>query len=136
MLPTSLFPLWLAHIWWAIPLNFQIPIAGIIYIFAFMGIRTIDSWVRSLRKDPTALIMHGFVILFSSALAIQLLDLGLTWVLTPFSNFARTYSDACDVATTFELPPISFPKTYLIILLVAMIGMWRLGQLVEYVLTY
>ena len=129
MLPTILFPLWLAQLWRAIPLNFQLPIAGLVYILVLVGVRTMDSWVRSLRKDPIALISHGFAILFGIVIAAQLLYFGITWLLAPLSTFAKSYQDACAVATTYTLPPMPFPKTYLTILLLVAIGMWRLGQL-------
>ena len=127
MLPTFLFPAWLAHLWWSLPLNFQLPISGLIYILVLLGIRTADSWVRSLRKDPIALISHGFAIIFVIAISVQLLYFGIVGVLTPLSNFARTYQDACAVATTFTLPTMPFPTFYLALLLVVIYGLWRLA---------
>ena len=77
MVPIFLFPTWLADIWWSTPLTVQYPLTVLICVLAFMGIRTINSWVKSWWKDPTELLAYFFIVLSLVAMVAQLGYFGL-----------------------------------------------------------
>ena len=130
MLHFNIFPVWLTQVWQSIPFTCQIPVAGLIFVAALSVARTLDGWVRSLRKDPIALASHISIFGFIFALAGQIIYFGATWLLAPFSSFTRNYHDACNVITTIPLPYVLFPKTYLVLLILVVLGTWWIGQLV------
>ena len=109
-------------------MNLQLPIAGIIYLTALWGIRTVDSWVKSLRKDPVTLVSHGFALVFLTAIGIQVFYFFIKWMLTPFGKFARTYDDTCAVTRTLTLPAMPIHTIYITLLLITILSTWWLSK--------
>ena len=70
---------------WGLPLGYKIPLVALIGTLSLMGIRTVDHWVRSMRKDPIGLGCQGIVYLSLMALGFQLVYVGLCSIIAPLT---------------------------------------------------
>jgi hypothetical protein len=129
MLPVFLFPDWLATLWWSAPLSVQYPITVLIYVLTLLGIRTLNSWVTKLWKDPIELIAYISILLSLVIVVAQFGYFALNQVSAPLATFAQDL-----VATTSTITPLTAPAVPLfvaivILVFIVILGMWWLSQL-------
>ena len=129
MMPVFLFPNWLADLWWSAPPSMQYPLTVLTFIFALLGIRTINSWIRRLWKDPFELIAYAAILVSSVVVVAQLVYYVFNQVSTPIATFAQEL-----YASTPQIPPptaqtVPLLVALVILTLIILLGMWWFGLL-------
>ena len=128
MLPTFLFPIWLASFWHSVPYNYQIPFAIIFYIGVVVVARTLDQWVKSLRKDPIALLCHGMLVIF---LVVILGRVGYNIISAAFEPISQIIITLKTSAERLPSTPLPNSMSYILnltIVSIACLITWWLGR--------
>ena len=134
--PAKMFPhysmaAWVIGVWHALPYSLQVPIAITIFTYPFMGFQSLDSWVKSLRKDPIHHLCWAVLVMGVGAVAVQLLYRTFTWAAVPVQEIWDTYNNVALIPLAASNPTIPSLLLAIIVLLPCIIPVtWWLAKLV------
>ena len=110
---------WVLGMWHALPYSLQVPIAITMLTCIFMATRALDSWVKSLRKDPIARLYYFLLFGGVFAVGVQIIYFAFTWVAAPVQEIWDNYHDFALIPLTAPSPAI--PPALIAIIIVLLL---------------
>ena len=95
---------WTVGLWYLLPYSVQVPIAIIAGVGVLAGWRTLDSWIRGLRKDPIKLGCQGLAWGCLAFIGIQLIYYTVMYTATPISEAVTSFYEAANASSRLAVP--------------------------------
>ena len=128
MFPPYSLAAWLAGFWYELLYSYQMPSIVIVGACTFAVIQTIDSWIRSMKKDPIALFLYAIVFCGSTAIVGQLLFHAITFSAAPISQIVTTIKESAITRSASTQSISTGPITTLLIVINSNSITWWLSK--------